>query len=136
MESQESRVDFKRLINILRRITLAVQIAPFVYSAIYILVISVYSFASDDILSLLDTLFYVSPFLVCFHLVYSKILHFCKWHRTACVVPLVPQIVNIIDYYVISFSEVEAFIFTLMIISMTTILIVSAYNVFFTDGCK
>lgn len=90
-----------------------------------------YTSASEQTMVVLDTLFYISPLFVVSHLVYSKILHLCAWHKTACVVPLIPQAVNLVDYYLISLSEIEAMVFTLTIIAMVIILFVAAFNVFF-----
>lgn len=134
MESRESKVDIRRFIKILRNITLTVQIAPFIYSALYIAVLGVYQSADENTLSILDTLFYVSPMIVAVHLVYSKILRLCAWHKTACALPVIPQVFTLIDYYVVSFSEVEAYAFNIMIISMAVLLLFAAYKVFFSNG--
>ena len=118
------------LIGILRKITLAVQIAPFVFGAIYIAIFVSYLYASDETMTILDTLFYVSPLFCLLHLVYSKILHLCAWHRTACVVPLIPQVVNVVDFYLVSLSDIQALAFNAIAAVMTILLIVAAYNVF------
>lgn len=81
-------------------------------------------------MTILDTLFYVSPLFCLLHLVYSKILHLCAWHRTACVVPLIPQVVNVVDFYLVSLSDIQALAFNAIAAVMTILLIVAAYNVF------
>lgn len=124
----DSRI--KRLVKVLRGITLSVQIVPFVCGAIYIAVFVAYMFASDEVMTAMDTLFYISPLFCVAHLLYSRILHLCAWHRAACLVPLFPQVMNFIDYYLISFSEVQAQIFNFTAITMTAVLLIAAYNVF------
>lgn len=104
---------------------------PFVYSAIYIAVFLLYTSASDETMTILDTLFYISPLFTVSHLIYSKMLHLCAWHRTACVVPLIPQVVNFVDYYLISLSEIEAMVFNVTAAGMIVLLLIAAYNVFF-----
>ena len=81
-------------------------------------------------LVILDTLFYVSPVVVVEFLILSKILRLCSWHRTACVLPLIPQVTVILDYTFVSFSEhvAEYSIATFSI--MCILLLVAAYNVF------
>jgi len=87
-------------------------------------------FASEETMTMLDTLFYISPLFCATHLLYSRILHLCAWHRTACLVPVFPQVVNFVDYYLVSFSEVQAFVFNATAMAMTAVLLIAAYNVF------
>lgn len=85
---------------------------------------------SESAQVLCDTLFYISPLIIVAHLVYSRILHLCKWHKTACVIPIFPQVVSMIDYYIIELTEIEALVTNLLTISMVILLLVAAYNVF------
>lgn len=130
MDSQELE-GVRKYFAILKAITLSVQLMPFIYSSIYIVVFILYMSASEQAITVLDTLFYISPLFAACHLVYSKILHLCAWHRTACLVPIIPQIVNLIDYYIISLSEVAALVFNITATGMTILLLIAAYNVFF-----
>ena len=83
---------------------MAVQIIPFAYTFIYILVLFAYGNISDETASMLDTLFYISPIQIVGLLILSKILHLCKWHRMACVLPLFPlntivhEIIHIVQH--------------------------------------
>lgn len=130
------RTGIKKLIGVLHRITRAAQIIPFVYSAMYIVVLFTYNFAPERILTILDILFYVSPVVIAAHLVYSHILELCKWHRAACVIPLAPQVLNVFDSYVMILTENEVLVFNLLVVFMTILLLVSAYKVFFCDERK
>lgn len=124
----------KRLIIVLKRITLSVQIVPFVFTALYIIDFAAYSWLTESAQALCDTLFYISPLVIAAHLVYSRILNLCRWHRMACVLPLFPQIVS--DYYIIELSEIESLVTDSITLVMTILLLISAYKVFFSNGRK
>lgn len=131
MENHEQRVDsIKYLGSKLRYITLAVQIMPSVYSFIYILCLVAYLFCSEPILVLLNTLSYVSPVVIIGFLIESKILKLCKWHKTACILPILPQILVFVDYYIIELTEIEAYIAIATPIALSILLLIAAYNVF------
>lgn len=130
-ENDRKPLDLKGLVDTLRHVTTAVQIIPFIYVAIYIVVLSVYYVASGDVLWLADTLFYVSPMTVIAFLLLSRVLHLCKWHRRAVMLPLLPQIVNMLDYYIIDMSEIAAQVNIILFVCMAIILLIAAYNVSF-----
>lgn len=119
-----------RLINTLRKITLAVQIVPFVYTSLYLvtIVVSMSGYPLAQLIS--DTILYISPILVVTHLLYSRILHLCIWHRTACLLPLVPMAVSLADYF-IDFGSYSAIIIDIMFILIFGLLLVAAYKVFY-----
>lgn len=131
MDSQDRRADLKRLVDTLRRVTTAAQVLPFIYSAISIVLLAVYNIVPESVQMLLDTLFYVSPVTVVAFLVFSKLLHLCKWHKTACVLPLVPQAISLIDYYLITLTVPEVWIVNMTIVAMTILPLIAAYKVFF-----
>ena len=131
MDSQDRRADLKRLVDTLRRVTTAVQILPFIYSAISIVLLAVYNIVPESVQMLLDTLFYVSPVTVVAFLLLSKLLHMCVWHKSACVLPLVPQAVSLTDYYIINLTVPEVWVANTLIVVMSAILLVAAYKVFF-----
>lgn len=136
MESRESRADFKRYILILRNATLAVQIIPFVYSFIYILILLSYGDVSEDTAVVLDTLFYISPLQIVGFLILSRVLRLCKWHRMACLLPIFPQAISFVDYYIIELTEVEGYLTNMTTVVMSALLLFSAYKVFFANGRK
>ena len=127
-EQGQDRV--KRLILTLRSITLAVQIAPFVFASLFILDFALCSVASESVQEVFDRLFYTSPLVVATNLFHSRVLHLCKWHKTACLIPMLPQIVSFVDYYIIELTELEALITNLLTTTMVILLLVAAYNVF------
>ena len=120
----------KYLIFKLRSITRAVQIMPFAYAAVYVVALSCYLFVSDKAMSFLDTLLYVSPVVTTGNLIQSKILRLCKWHKTACLVPTLPQLNILFDSYVHKLSSSAVMAHLLLVIVMIVILLISAYKVF------
>lgn len=129
MEDRQ-RLNLEGLIKKLRSVTLAVQVMPFIYTAFYILATVSYFFADETVLRILDTLFYVSPIVVAEFLVLSRILRLCKWHRRACVLPVLPQVTVILDYTVVEFSRFAAASAIATILLMAVLLLIAAYNVF------
>ena len=131
MESQDQSIGIiKHLVDKLRYVTLAVQIMPFVYTGIYIIAMILYLFISENARYILDTLLYVSPITVLGFLFLSRILELCKWHKTACLLPILPQILVFIDQYVIELTQIESYISIATPMVMCVLLLYAAYNVF------
>ncbi len=131
MANREQEIgQIKHLINKLRYVTLAVQIAPFAYTFLYIISLVRYLFCSEPILMVLNTLFYVSPVTVFILLVLSRILECCVWHKCACILPLLPQFLVFIDHFIIELTEAEAYISIITPIALSVLLLIAAYNVF------
>lgn len=61
MEDRESAAGVKRLVLILRRVTFAVQVLPFVYSSLYIVSLVLYGNVPEEAQMAADSLLYVSP---------------------------------------------------------------------------
>lgn len=131
MDNQdESDERIKRLILTLRDITLAVQIAPFVISLLYILGITAQLFFSGDTSWLFSIILYTPPPIIIIMLIFSRMLHLCKWHRLACALPLVPFCFTMIDAYLIELSDIAVWILNGLAIAMIIMLLMAAYNVF------
>lgn len=131
MEAQDQRVDkIKYLVDKLRYITLCVQILPFIYTGLYLMTMVLYLFVPESVCSILDTLFYVSPVVILGFLAESRILKLCKWHKTACILPLFPQAIVLTDSHIISLIKYEAYIVIVTPIVLCLLLLIAAYNVF------
>ena len=131
MDSREQEVGkIKHLVNKLRYVTLAVQIMPFIYSGLYIVAMILYLFVSENACCVLDTLLYVSPIVILGLLFLSRILELCKWHKTACVLPVFPQILVFIDQHIAGLTRIESYISIALPIAMGALLLVAAYNIF------
>ena len=128
--TDRDRLNLVELIEKLRSVTLAVQVIPFAYTAIYILVLSAYPFVGEAAMCTLDTIFYISPTTCAAFLVLSKMLRLCKWHRMACILPITPQVAILLDRSVIRFSNAAVFAHISITVLMAILLLVAAYNVF------
>lgn len=131
MDSQDQRGEVKRLINTLRRVTTLVQIMPFAYSSLYIVSLIIYSVFGYESQDVIDQLVYVSPVVVVSFLLLSKVLKMCAWHRTACVIPLIPTLLSVVDYYIICLDDVSVISFNSILAVMIILLLIAAYKVFF-----
>ena len=76
-------------------------------------------------------LFYISPVTIVAFLLLSKLLHLCKWHKTACIIPAIPQVVSLFDYYIYTLTDLSVNIVNIVLVLMTVLLLVAAYKVFF-----
>lgn len=130
VDKDRRRLDLEGIIKKLRTVTTAVQILPFIYCTLYILSVVIYFFGSDTASSICDTLLYVSPITIASFLVLSSVLRLCKWHKTACVIPLIPNCISLFDYYIVELSEIYLYVELGIIGLMTMLLLISAYNVF------
>ena len=117
----------KSAFSILRDVTVAVKIAPFIIVFLYIICNISYMFTDDDTQTILDTLFYVSPVCIGLLLVLSHILRMCVWHKMECVLPLFPQIVLLVDM----FSPLDEMASTVNVIVDVIIFLSSIINAYF-----
>lgn len=115
------------------RIVLAVQIAPFVYTLLFLVVFSLAFFSENaKMLGLIDYLCFVSPIVVIAHLVYSRMLRFCVWHRLACALPIIPQLVDLYDTYISPFTVEQIIVVKATIIVTILLYFLFAYGTFFS----
>lgn len=132
MENQDRQRDVvSRVIEILRKVTRIVQIAPFVYLAFYAAYLFVGCFVSDEVISLIDGFMNTSPVVTTGMLVLSKLLKLCKWHKTACLIPSVSQIEGFIDGYVFTFTQMEIMLINLLLGIASLSYIIYAHRHFF-----
>jgi hypothetical protein len=107
-----------------------VKIAPFVFSALIMVAVSMYYVLPMGGAYLLDQMVYVSPFVVTTFVLLSYSLKLCVWHRIECVLPLVPMFISLYDDYVseLSCTVVYADIAAVVIIFLLSLL--NAYKLF------
>lgn len=121
------------LVSILRRITLAVKVFPFIYTALFVFLFTAYSITEGVWLDILDYASFVSPVVVIAHLVYSRMLKMCRWHRIACALPLFPQAVDQFDLYICEFGHIAWIVISATILVTIALFLIAFYKVFFTD---
>lgn len=136
MEKDPQRLNLEGLVRKLRSVTLAVQLLPFVYGFFFVLAMVAYLVLPEWVSVVCDHMFYVSLVVIIYNLILSRTLRLCGWHKAACVVPLFPELVSVADQTVIELSEDAAVINIWTIATMTFVLLVSAYKVFFSNGRK
>ena len=115
---------------------MAVQVFPFVYTVLFVFLFGAYSIGGGVLLDVIDYLSFVSPIVIVAHLVYSKMLMMCRWHRIACCLPLIPQSVDLFDSYVYHFDHGEFVIVSIAIMITVVLFLVCIYKVFFTEDGK
>lgn len=131
MESNGKRAgsNIVAAINILRKVTIAAKVAPFVYAVIYIVFYALYIWVSDVFLSAIERFFYISPLVIATFIYLSYQLKFCKWYRLQCLLPIFPQVLGIVDRYVYAFGEYSA---RALVVMTVLIFILSLVNIYFT----
>lgn len=117
-----------RAIRIAQRGTFVVKVMPFVYALLFMACLVAYMFTSDEVQTILDTVFYISPITVVFSLILSKTFKLCMWHRLECVLPLVSQVTVLIDLFH-PLTEVAA---KLNVATLIAIFFLSLINAYFT----
>lgn len=132
-EQRKSSSRRSDLVSILRRITMAVQVFPFIYSALFVFLFGAYSATEGVWLDILDYASFVSPVVVIAHLIYSRMLKMCRWHRIACALPLLPQAVDQFDLYVFRLGHIAWIVVSATILVTIVLFLIAFYKVFFTD---
>lgn len=117
-------------IQILRRVTRTVKIAPFVLAVLYMFSMIGYMLFSDYVSTILDYLFYISPSTIVILLLLSKSTKMCVWHRLECILPLVSMPPALFDEMIMNLTNVAAYINAATIAFISLASIVNAYFVF------
>lgn len=119
-----------RAIQILKRVTRTVKVAPFILAVLYMMSMVGYLLFSDTVSVILDYLFYISPSTIVILLILSKSTKMCVWHRLECVLPLVSMLPALFDDLVIELTNVAAYINASTIAIIFALSLVNAYFVF------
>ena len=130
MAQDRPHLDLEGLVKTLRYVTAAVQILPFVYTVLYLVALGIALFASEDVVRISDSLFYVSPVTILAFLILSRLLHLCVLHKTACILPLLPQVVSFIDYNIVELSIRAATLNIIVFGLIGVALLFAAYKTF------
>lgn len=128
MERNEHKI--LRAIQILRRVTRTVKIAPFVLAVLYMFSMIGYMLFSDYVSTILNYLFYISPSTIVILLLLSKSTKMCVWHRLECILPLVSMLPALFDEMIMNLTNVAAYINAATIAFISLASLVNAYFVF------
>lgn len=110
------------------------QIAPFVYLALYSLYMICGAFVPDEIVGVADGVMLNSPFATFLFLVLSRLLGLCKWHKAACLIPSASQVEGVVDCYVFQFTQTEIVLINILIGVVSLLFLAKANKRFFADG--
>lgn len=114
------------IVRILRKATRIVQLAPFAYLAFYVAYMLLGYFASEEALCVADSLLTISPATTGMILVGSRLFKLCRWHKTACLLPMSSQVEGYVDSFIITFTQEEIiFINTAIGLAALTFLILA-----------
>ena len=128
MERDENKI--LGAIQILRKVTKTVKIAPFILAVLYMFSMIGYMLFSDSVSVILDYLFYVSPTTIVLLLLLSKATKMCIWHRLECVLPLVALLPGLFDDLIMTLSNIAAHINIILIALVCLASLINAYFVF------
>lgn len=107
MDSQDLEGAVSALVVVLKKLTRAVKTLPFIYLIIYVVYLGLDICSAEYIINNIDCLFTVSPSITAIFLLLSKILKLCRWHKTACVIPLSTQLESYTDSFIFQFTQNE-----------------------------
>lgn len=96
--SDMNEKEFKEGAKIIKSATDFVRKLPFYYAVIYVFLICVYLFCSDNVSTFIDWTFNISPAAVFVNIRLSRMFKFCVWHRIECSLPLIPYFAMIVDF--------------------------------------
>ena len=119
-----------KAIRILRDVTVIVKIFPFLSSLLYIIFFLAQLLFQNDVVYEMESLFYISAFVVVLLIVLSYRLRLCKWHRIQCLLLLMPQVFSYIDMYVYEYGVHSAIIADIALTFILAVSILNAYKMF------
>ena len=117
-------------IQILRKATATVKVAPFAFALLYLTALVVYLLFNDTIATIADMLFYVSPVAVFFNLRMSKIFKMCKWHRLECLLPLLPIVLVFVNGFGFIIPDIAVYVNWSVNLIIFLLSLLNAYFVF------
>ena len=114
-------------LNIIRNVTRIIKIAPFIYTLIYIVFLAMQILGMENIMSLMESMCYVSPIVIITLFILSHSLKLCFFYRLQCLLSAAPQIFVLIDEYLYEFGTLSV---SLATVFMGTVFLLSMINVY------
>ena len=131
MDNPDPRGAVSRIVDILRKVTRLVQIAPFAYLALYSSYMILCPFIPDGVAGMADGLMFNSPAVTILFLVLSRLLRLCRWHKAACLIPSASQVEGAVDCYLFTFTEAEIVLINVLIGIISLVFLAKAVKRFF-----
>lgn len=119
-----------KAIRILRDVTVIVKIFPFLSSFLYIIFFLAQLLFQNDVVYEIESLFYISAFVIALLIVLSYRLRLCKWHRIQCLLLFMPQVFSYIDMYVYEYGVHSAIIADIALTFILAVSVLNAYKMF------
>lgn len=129
----ERKEGIEKIISVVRYSTVLVKAMPFFFAFFYILDISSYMWLPQNMITCFDLCVYISPIVILYELILSKIFHLCKWHRLECVLPLFGLIPVIVDKFIIEIGAYGQLTNWIIILLAFPLSLINAYFVFLKD---
>lgn len=129
----ERKEGIEKIISVVRYSTVLVKVMPFCFAFFYLAGIFSYILMPKAYIGYLDLAFYVSPIVILYELILSKIFHLCKWHRLECVLPLSGLIPVIVDKFIIEVGAYGQLMNWIIVVAVFTLSLINAYFVFLKD---
>ena len=124
------RTELETIISILRRSTILVKVMPFLFTFFYLIGIFSYMWLPQTLISCLDLTFYISPVVIIYELILSKIFHLCKWHKFECILPFFGVIPIFVDNFIIEIDAYGQLVNWIIVVFIITLSLINAYFVF------
>lgn len=124
------RSELENIVQVLRHSTILVKVMPFLFAFFYILDISSYMWLPDDMITCFDLCVYISPIVILYDLILSKIFKLCKWHRLECILPLFGLTPVLIDKFIIEIGAYGQLANWIILLSAFILSLINAYFVF------
>lgn len=127
------RTGIDKIISVVRHSTVLVKVMPFFFAFFYLIDILGYIFLSKDAIYWFDLCVYVSPIVVLYELILSKIFHLCKWHRLECILPMFGLLPVFVDMFIIEVGAYGQLVNWIIVVAVFTLSLINAYFVFLKD---
>lgn len=135
MDNQDLEGAVNALVVVLKKLTRVVKTLPFIYLIIYVVYLGLDICSAEYIINNIDCLFTVSPSITAVFLLLSKTLKLCRWHKTACVIPLSTQFESYTDSFIFQFTQNEIIVVNTVIGLSVMVFLYLAYR-HFCNGRK
>ena len=129
----ERKKGIEKIISVVRYSTVLVKAMPFFFAFFFLVGIFCYIWMPKVYIGYLDLAFYVSPIVILYELILSKIFHLCKWHRLECVLPLSGLIPVIVDKFIIEVGAYGQLVNWIIVVTVYTQSLINANFVFLKD---
>lgn len=127
------RTGIDKIISVVRYSTVLVKVMPFCFTLFYLIDILGYIFLSKDAIYWFDLCVYVSPIVVLYELILSKIFHLCKWHRLECILPMFGLLPVLVDMFIVKIGSYGQLVNWIIVVAVFTLSLINAYFVFLKD---